>query len=101
MFGTSLSTPRQACAASDSSCETLLSASNRKHLRVRAGRRAIHIPGMHEELAGAPEQLDASALLLLLEQCDDGVQPGIGLAQGRGVRRDIAVISPSTGAPQP
>ena len=45
-----------------------------ERLGVRAGRRAVHVAAVAEQVGGAPEQLDAGALLLFLEHLDDGVE---------------------------
>ena len=47
-----------------------------EHVGVGAGRRAVHVTGIAEQVGRAPEQLDAGALLLLLEHLDDGVEIG-------------------------
>ncbi len=47
---------------------------------------------MDEELRGAPQQLDARALLLLLEEGDDLIQVFIRLPQRLPVRSHVAIV---------
>src|ERR1700680_896953 len=69
------------------------------HLRRREGervgvaarRRAVDIARIGEQVGGAPEELDAGALLLLLEYFDDGVKVLVGIAKALTLGRDVAV----------
>ena len=45
-----------------------------KHIRIAAGARAMRITRMRKRVGRAPQQLDAGALLLFLEDFGDGVE---------------------------
>src|SRR5690606_35701336 len=45
-----------------------------------------------EQVRGSPKQLDAGALLLLLEHCHDLVKIGVGLRQVGSLGRHVAVM---------
>ena len=47
---------------------------------------------MREQAGRAPEQLHAGALLLFLEDLDDGIEVAVGLPQVLAFRRDVAVV---------
>ena len=67
---------------------------------VGAGGRSVEEAGIGEEAGGAPEKLDAGALLLLLEDGDDGVEVLVALGKGLPLGGDIAVVEGVVGGAQ-
>ena len=61
-------------------------------VEVGAGGRAVHVAGVGEEVGGAPEQLDAGPVLLVLEDLDDLVEVGVALLERRALGGDVAVV---------
>ena len=55
---------------------------------------------MRKQLGRAPEQLDPGALLLLLEQAHNRIQPLIGFAQSQPVRRHVPIMKGVIRCPQ-
>ena len=52
----------------------------------------MHVTAIAEKIGSAPQKLDARALLLFLENLDDGVQIAIRFREVSTFRRDIAVV---------
>src|SRR5688572_16682861 len=63
-----------------------------EHIGIATGARAMRVTRMDKQLRRAPEQLDAGALLLLLEQAYNRIQVIVRLAQGLAVRRHVAIM---------
>ena len=61
-------------------------------VEVRAGGRAVHVARVGEEVGRPPEQLDAGAGLLVLEDLDDLVEVGVALLEGLALGGDVAVV---------
>ena len=59
---------------------------------VATGGRAVHVARIAEQVGGAPEQLDAAAVLLLLEHLDHRVEVLVGLGQRGALGGDVAVV---------
>ena len=63
-----------------------------KHVRVATGGRAVQVARVREQTGRAPKQLDAGAILLLLQHLDDCIKVLVGFAQVFAFGRDIAVV---------
>ena len=61
-------------------------------VEVRAGGRAVHEPGIGEEVGRSPEQLDAGPGLLVLEDLDDLVEIGVALLEVVALGGDVAIV---------
>ena len=69
-----------------------LGGSVRNDGRLRVGSAAGVVAVVREEVRGAPQQLDARLLLLLLEVRRNLVEVGVGLLQRRALRGDVGVV---------
>ena len=63
-----------------------------EHVGVGARRRAVDVARVAEQRRRAPQQLDARAFLLLLEDGRDGVQVAVGFREGLAFRGHVAVV---------
>jgi hypothetical protein len=64
----------------------------REHVGVATRARAVNEPLVREQVRGAPQQLDAGALLLLLEFLGDGIENLVRFGEVRAFGRDVAVV---------
>ena len=71
-----------------------------KDIGVAAGCGAVHETRVAEEIGGAPEQLDARAFLLLLENAHDSVEVVVALLQRGAFGRDVAIVKTVKGRAQ-
>ncbi len=63
-----------------------------KRVGVAAGRGAVHVARIAEQVGRAPEQLDAGPLLLFLHHLHHGVQVLVGLRQVLPFRGHVAIM---------
>ena len=57
-----------------------------KHVGIATRRRAVDVTRIGKEIGGAPEQLDAGALLFFFEHFDHGVEILVGFAEALAPR---------------
>ena len=61
-------------------------------VEIRAGGRAVHVAGVGEEVGRPPEQLDARAALLVLQNLDHLVEVRVALLERLALGGDVAVV---------